>query len=265
VYAAREKLALAFWLGKVREELGADDPTVKALLAKDSPEQVAARLVDGTVLGDPAERMRLYKGGKAAVAASRDPMLAAVKAFDAAARKVRKVADDDVDGVTKAAHEKIAKARFALEGRSSYPDATFTLRLSYGAVKGYTSTVHGTKVPPFTSMGGAYDRATGQPPFDLPKSWLDAKRAVDPKVPFDFATTNDIIGGNSGSPMFNQKLEIVGLIFDGNIESLAGDFWYDEASNRAVAVSSEAIIHALAKIYHADRLVEELRPTKGHK
>jgi len=265
IYPAREKLALAFWLGKVREELGADDPTVRALLGKQSPMQVAERLVDGTKRGDQGERARLFKGGKAAVAASRDPMIAFVHLFDGAARKVRKINDDDVEGVTRAAHEKIAKARFALEGRSSYPDATFTPRLSYGAVKGYTSTAHGTKVAPFTYMGGAFDRATGQPPFDLPKSWLDAKRAVDPRTPFDVATTNDIIGGNSGSPMFDQNLQIVGLIFDGNIESLAGDFWYDEASNRAVAVTSAAILEALGKIYHADRLVQELRPAKGHK
>ncbi|MEO6772528.1 MAG: S46 family peptidase [Kofleriaceae bacterium] len=265
IYPAREKLALAFWLGKVREELGADDPTVRALLGKQTPQQVAERLVDATKLGDQAVRARLLAGGRAAVSASRDPMIAFVRLFDAAARKVRKINDDDVEGVTRAAHEKIAKARFALEGRSSYPDATFTPRLSYGAVKGYTSTVHGTKVAPFTYMGGAYDRATGEPPFALPKTWLEAKRAVNPRVPFDVATTNDIIGGNSGSPLFDQKLQIVGLIFDGNLESLAGDFWYDEASNRAVAVTSAAILEALGKIYHADRLVEELRSSKGHK
>ena len=259
IYAARDKLALAFWLGKLREELGVDDPTVKALLGKESPAHVAARLVDGSHLGDPAERMKLWKGGKAAIAASRDPMIAFVKLFDAAARKVRKTWDDDVEGVTRAAGEKIAKARFALEGRSSYPDATFTLRLSYGSVKGYSS-AKGTHVTPITYFGGAYDRATGAPPFQLPKTWLDAKTAIDPKVPLNLATTNDIIGGNSGSPMFNSKLEIVGLIFDGNIESLAGDFWYDESNNRAVAVSSEGIIHALARIYHADRIVDELRP-----
>jgi hypothetical protein len=265
VYAAREKVVVGWWLGKLREELGADDPTVKAVLGKDTPEVVAARLVDGTKLGDPAERLRLWKGGRGAIAASKDPMIALVRAFDPAARKVRKMWDDDVDGVAKSAGEKIAKARFALDGRSSYPDATFTARLSYGAVKGYTSTVHGTKVPPFTYFGGAYERATGAWPFELPKPWLDAKRAIDPHVQFDLVTTNDIIGGNSGSPLFNQKLEIVGLVFDGNIESLAGDFWFDETVNRTVAVSSEAIIHALAKVYHADRLVEELRPTKGKK
>jgi hypothetical protein len=262
IYAAREKLALAFWLGKLREELGADDPVVKSLLGKSSPEQVAARLVDGSKLVDPAERLRLWKGGKAAIAASNDPMIAFAKLFDAPARTIRKVYDDQVDGVEKAAGEKIAKAKFAIEGRSSYPDATFTLRLSYGAVKGYTSTMHGNKVAPFTYMGGAFARATGAPPFDLPPSWVAAQRAIDPKVPFDFATTNDIIGGNSGSPIFNQKLEITGLIFDGNIESLAGDFWYDEATNRSVGVTSEALIHALAKIYHADRIVAELRPAK---
>jgi Peptidase S46 len=263
VYTGREKLAI--WLGKVREELGADDPTVKAMLGKNSPMEVATQLVSLTKLTDPAERIRLYKGGKAAVGSSRDPLITFVRTFDAAARRLRKINDDEVEGVSKAAHEKIAKARFALEGRTSYPDATFTPRLTYGAVKGYYSTAHGTKVPPFTSMGGAFDRATGQEPFALPKTWLDAKNAIDPRVPFDFVSTNDIIGGNSGSPVFNQKLEIVGLVFDGNIEGLAGDFWYDESTNRAVSVDSEAIIHALAKIYHADRLVEELRPTKGHK
>lgn len=265
VYASRERLAIAFWLGKMREELGADDPTVKAVLGKESPEQVAARVVEGTKLLDEGEREKLWKGGKTAVAASKDPVIALVRAFDPAARRLRKQWDDDVEGVSKAASEKIAKARFAVEGRSSYPDATFTLRLSYGAVGGYSSSMHGTKVPAFTYFGGAYDRATGAAPFELPKSWLDAKKAVDPKVPLDFVTSNDIIGGNSGSPMFNQKLEIIGLVFDGNIESLAGDFWYDESSNRAVGVTSEAIIHALGKIYHADRLVEELRPTAKKK
>ena len=262
IYPAFEKLAVAFWLGKLREELGADDPTVKALLGKDSPEQAAARVVDGTKLLDPAERMRLWKGGRAAIASSYDPMIAFVKKFDAAARKVRKSWDDDVQGVTRAAHEKIARARFALQGRTSYPDATFTLRLSYGAVNGYTSTATGQKVAPFTYMGGAFDRATGQPPFELPKTWLDAKKAIDARVPFDFVTTNDIIGGNSGSPIFDKDLRIVGLVFDGNIESLAGDFWYDETANRAVGVTSAALIEALAHVYHADRLVTELQPKK---
>jgi peptidase S46-like protein len=260
VHASREKLAVAFWLGKLREALGPDDPTVRALLGKDSPEQVAARVVDGSKLGDPTERMRLWKGGKPAVQASKDPMIALARQFEPAARKVRKLWDDEVDGVLKASGERIAKARFAIEGRSRYPDATFTLRLSYGAVKGYTSTEHGNKVPPFTYFAGAYDRATGIPPFALPNSWLDAKRAVDGRTQLDFVTTNDITGGNSGSPMFNQRLEIVGLVFDGNIESLAGDFWYDESVNRSVGVSSEGLIQALSRIYHAERLVDELRP-----
>jgi hypothetical protein len=260
IYASREKLALAFWLGKLREELGADDPTVKALLGKDTPETVAARWVDGSKLGDPAERLRLWKGGKQAIAASKDPMIIAIRTMDPAARKVRKMWDDNVQGVVRAQTEKIAKAKFAINGRSSYPDATFTLRLSYGAVKGYTSSAHGTKVAPFTTFAGAFARATGAFPFALPASWLAAQKAIDGKVTLDFATTNDIIGGNSGSPVFDKDLQIVGLIFDGNVESLAGDFWYDESVNRAVAVSSEGLIHALSKIYKADRLVDELRP-----
>jgi len=262
VYPGRDKLALAFWLGKMREELGADDPTVKALLGKASPEQVATRLVDGSKLGDPAERMRLWKGGKAAVDASKDPMIAFVRQFDGAARKIRKTYEDEVQAIERSAGEKIAKAKFATEGRSSYPDATFTLRLSYGSVKGYTSSAHGTKVAPFTYFSGAYARATGAPPFDLPPTWLSAQRAVDPRITLDFATTNDIIGGNSGSPIFDKNLDIVGLIFDGNIESLAGDFWYDPATNRAVGVTSAGLIEALSKIYHADRIVAELRASK---
>ncbi len=259
-YGPREKLVLAFWLGKLREELGADDPTVKALLGKDTPETVAARWIDGTKLGDPAERLRLWKGGKQAIAASKDPLILAARTIDPASRKVRKMWDDNVQGVVRAQTEKIAKAKFAVEGRTTYPDATFTLRLSYGAVKGYTSTAHGNKVAPFTYFAGAFARATGAFPFELPASWLAAQKAIDGKVTLDFVTTNDIIGGNSGSPVFNKDLQIVGLIFDGNIESLAGDFWYDESVNRAVAVSSEGLIQALSKIYKADRLVDELRP-----
>nr|HEX4318357.1 S46 family peptidase [Kofleriaceae bacterium] len=262
LYPAFEKLEIAFWLGKLREELGADDATVKALLGKDSPEQAAARYVDGSKLLDATERTRLWKGGRSAVAASRDPMLELVRKIDAASRKVRKTYDDDVEGVTRAAHEKIARARFALQGRTSYPDATFTLRLSYGAVSGYTSTATGQRVAPFTYMGGAFDRATGQAPFALPKTWLDARSKIDGRVPFDFVTTNDIIGGNSGSPIFDKNLNIVGLVFDGNIESLAGDFWYDDTANRAVGVSSAALLEALAHVYHADRLVTELQPKK---
>ncbi len=261
-YASFDKLAIAYWLGKLREELGADDATVKALLGKDSPQQVAARVVDGSKLADPAERLRLWKGGRAMIAASKDPLIALVQKLDPAARKIRKTWDDDVEGATRAAHEKIARARFALQGRTSYPDATFTLRLSYGSVVGYTSTATGAKVPSFTYFGGAYDRATGAAPFALPQSWLAARNAIDPRTPFDFVTTNDIIGGNSGSPMFDQQLQIVGLVFDGNIESLAGDFWYDETANRSVGVTSIALTHALSRIYHADRLVAELLPKR---
>ena len=258
VYGAREELALAFWLGKLREELGADDPTVKALLGTDTPEVVAARWVTGTKLGDVAERTRLWKGGQAAIDASKDPVILAARLIDGPARKLRKQWDDDVDGVVHAASEKIARARFAVYGRTGYPDATFTPRLSFGAVKGYTSTAHGGKVAPFTTFAGAFAHATGTEPFALPASWLAARKAIVGTTKLDFVTTNDIIGGNSGSPVFNQKLEVVGLVFDGNIESLAGDYWFDEKVNRTVAVHSDALVHALARIYKADRIVKEL-------
>ncbi|HVV85328.1 MAG TPA: S46 family peptidase [Kofleriaceae bacterium] len=259
VYGAREQLILAFWLGKLREELGADDPTVRALLGKETPEAVAARWVASTKLADKDERIRLWKGGLTAIKASRDPIILAAKLIDAPARKLRKQWEDDVDGVVAAATEKIARARFAAEGKSGYPDATFTLRLSYGAVAGYTSTVHGTKVTPFTTFGGAFDRDTGAAPFALAPSWLAARAKLPMKTPLDFVTTNDIIGGNSGSPVFNKDLQIVGLVFDGNIESLAGDYWFDQATNRTVAVHSDALLTALGTIYHADRIVTELR------
>jgi hypothetical protein len=145
-----------------------------------------------------------------------------------------------------------------MEGQNNYPDATFTLRLSYGAVKGYDE--NGRHIHPITNFAGAFDRATGRPPFELPDSWVKAKPRLSLQTPFDFATTNDIIGGNSGSPVINQKGEIVGLIFDGNIQSLGGDYGFDEKVNRAVAVHSEALIHALDKIYGAERIVHELRP-----
>ena len=154
---------------------------------------------------------------------------------------------------------KIAKARFQLEGTSNYPDATFTLRLSYGSVEGYDE--NGRHVNPITFMGGSFERATGRDPFALPKSWIVAKDdgRLNLGTPFDLATSNDIIGGNSGSPLFSPKLEIVGLIFDGNIESLGGEYWFDPRVNRAISVSSPALIEALDHIYGASRIVGEIR------
>ena len=258
--AGYEKVRLAFWLTKVRERLGTDHPAVRRLLGKESPEELAARVVDGSRLSDPKVRRALWEGGAPAVAASQDPLLALARASDADARAIRKVHDDEVDAVEKKNQALVAEARFAAHGRSIYPDATFTLRLSYGQVKGWKA--NGREVAPFTALSGAYERATGRDPYALPQSWLAAKERLDLSTPFDFVTDNDIIGGNSGSPVFDRELRIVGLVFDGNLPSLGGDYGFDAAVNRTVAVHSSAILEALTRIYGADRLVSELAPDR---
>lgn len=260
IYDQFEIAKLTFSLTKLREDLGSDHPFVKKVLGKESPEEMAERLVKGTKLKDAAVRKQLWEGGKKAIDASKDPMIELVKSIDAEARALRKQYEDQVEAVIKKNEEKIAQARFAIYGTNTYPDATFTLRLSYGKVAGFEE--KGRKIAPFTYLGGVFDRATGREPFKLPQSWLSAKSRLNPKVPFNFTTTHDIIGGNSGSPVLNKNAEIVGLIFDGNIHSLGGAYGFDESLNRAVSVHSEVIIHALEKIYGAQRLVEELRPRK---
>ncbi len=258
IYPEFEKLLLTFSLTKLRERLGPDHPAVKKILGKESPAELAARAVDGTKLRDVAARKALWDGGEKAVAASSDPLVQLAKVVDPDARAVRKQFEDEVDAVIKKNHERIAEARFAVQGRSTYPDATFTLRLSYGAVEGWKE---GDRViEPFTTIAGAFERATGRDPFQLPDSWIAAKDKLNGKTRFNFSTTNDIIGGNSGSPVFNRNAEIVGLIFDGNIQSLGGDYGFDPATNRAVAVHSDALIEALTKVYGATRIVDELKP-----
>jgi hypothetical protein len=260
IYDEFEVFRLGWSLTKLREELGADDPFVKQVLGKESPDQMAARLVKGTKLKDPKARQKLFEGGAAAIDASTDPMIQLARLVDPEARAIRKKVEDEVEAPVKRAHELIAKARFAVEGTNTYPDATFTLRLSFGAVKGWDE--DGKPVAPYTNFAGTFDRHTGADPFALPKRWLDAKGKVDPATPMDFVTTNDIIGGNSGSPVINKDAQIVGLIFDGNIHSLGGDYGFDAKLNRAVAVDSRAILHALDKVYGAERLVQELRGGK---
>ncbi len=260
IYDEFEIFRLSWSLTKLREALGPDDPFVKQVLGKESPEQLAVRVVKGSKLKDPKVRRQLFEGGAAAIEASRDPMIQLAKLVDPEARAIRKKMEDEVEAPVKRAHEQIAKARFAVEGTNSYPDATFTLRLSYGSVKGWEE--EGKPVPPYTTFAGAYERHTGAEPFALPKSWLDAKSKVDLATPMNFVTTNDIIGGNSGSPVINRDAQIVGLIFDGNIHSLGGDYGFDAKLNRSVAVDSRAIAHALEKVYGADRLAQELRGGK---
>ena len=262
-----EVVRLSFALTKMREDLGPDHPAVKKIFGTKAPEELAASLVKNTKVGQltvsadgkiSGLRNELFTGGKAKIDASKDPMIEFVRTFDADARAIRAKFEAEVDGPLKKQQELLAKARFEVYGTSIYPDATFSLRLSYGSVKGYRSAL-GQDVKPVTVLAGAFERNTGADPFALPKSWLDAKSKLALETPFNVATTNDIIGGNSGSPMFNQKGEIVGLIFDGNIESLGGDYGFDEANNRAIAVHSAALVEALDKIYGQKRLVDELK------
>ena len=256
VYPELDKATLTFTLTKLRENLGPDDAFVKKVFGSKSPKQLAEELVDGSKLADLDKRKALLDADPATIAADPDPMLAFFRLIDPDLRAVRKDYEDNVDAPLQKAHAEIAKARFKAEGTSVYPDATFTLRISYGAIKGYDQAKG--HVDPLTRIGGAFTRATGAAPFALPQSWLEAKDKLDLGKVFDIASTNDIIGGNSGSPLINKKGEVVGLIFDGNIQSLGGDFGYDGATNRAVSVSTGALKEALDKIYHADRIVKEL-------
>ena len=251
-----ETLTLGFSLDKLREVLGPDDDIVHRVLGRESPATLADRLVKSTKLADPAVRKALWEGGAAAVDASQDPMIVLARAVDPDARAVRKIYEDEVQAQTVAGQAKIAKARFAVLGTKVYPDATFTLRLSYGDVQGWVE--KGQQVEPFTKLGRLYERATGEDPFRVTQRWLDARSKLDMNMPFDFATTNDIVGGNSGSPMLNAKGEIVGLAFDGNIHSISGSYWFDERMNRSIGVHPAYIRTALEKIYDAKALLAEI-------
>jgi len=251
-----EQLTLEFWLSKSRELLTADDPDTRLLLGNESPEALSARLVAGTKLGDPAVRKALWDGGAAAIAASDDPMIRFMLKIDPEARRIRAAYEDQVTGPATRASEAIAQARFAVLGDSVYPDGTFTLRLTYGAVAGWTW--RGKTTAPFTRFAGLYERATGAPPFDLDPRWVAARPKLDPNLIFNLATTDDIIGGNSGSPLLDAKGDVIGVAFDGNILSLGGDYAYDGAVNRAVALSAQAIDAALRNVYGADALAREL-------
>jgi len=253
IYPELEEVKAIFWLTKLREFLGPDDPVVRRVLGRESPESLARAAVNGSKLADVDFRRRLWKDG---VGACDDPMIELARRFDEAARAVRKRYEDEVESVEKKNAELIAQARFAVEGMDTYPDATFTLRLTYGSVKGYDE--FDRHVTPVTRLKGLYERATGKFPYELPPRWIEGKDRLDMDTPVNFASTCDIVGGNSGSPVVNRKAEVVGLIFDGNIQSLGGAFWFDESINRAVAVETPFIIEALQKIYGAKGLIKEL-------
>ncbi|MBA3881229.1 MAG: S46 family peptidase [Chthoniobacterales bacterium] len=253
-----EQVTLADSLTDMATAFGFEDPLVRQVLAGKSPADRAAELVTGTKLGDPAFRRQLYSGDPPAIASANDPMLELARLVDAPARAARKTFEAQ-DETKQQAYAEIAKARFAIEGTSSYPDATFTLRLSYGPVLGYEE--NGKQIAPLTTFAGLYQRAAehnNQPPFDLPKRWIERKGKLNMSTPFNFVSTADIIGGNSGSPVTNKANEFVGIIFDGNIQSLVLDCIYAEKQARAVSVDSAAISEALRKIYDAGALADEI-------
>jgi len=256
IYADVEAMTLSFSLQRMREWLGSDYPLVSTLFDKESPDALAIRLVGETKLDDPAVRKQLWQGGKAAVDASHDPMLELARSLDGESRSVRRQFDDDVEAPIAAASEKIAAARFKAFGTRVYPDATFTLRLNYGKVQGWME--NGRLVDPLTHLDRAFERATGSSPFKIPDSWLAVKDQLDMRTPFCIATNSDIVGGNSGSPLIDSKGRIVGLIFDGNIHSISGDYWFDAARNRAIAVHPAIIREALDKVYGAKSLLAEI-------
>lgn len=250
---------LADSLGMMVELAGVDHPLVKKILAGKSPTARATELVRGSKINQLSERKKLYEGGKDAIAASNDPMVALAKLVDDEARKVRKAYEEKVEEPQRQAYGKIAKARFAVQGTGVYPDATFTLRLAFGPIKGFEE--NGQMVPPYTTLNGAFERSKAQgnvEPFQLPESWIKAKDKMKLDTPFNFVSTADIIGGNSGSPVVDRKGEFVGIIFDGNIQSLVLDYAYSDVVARAVSVDCRGIMESLKSVYSATDLVNEI-------
>lgn len=259
LYPALEIDRLESGLTALAEWLGADDPLVVKSLGGKSPRGRAEELVLKTKLMDVEERRRVAAGGAGAIAASGDPLIAFARDLDPEIRKLRKRYEDEVEAVERDAYAEIAAAKFAAEGDKVYPDATFTLRLSYGAIVGWEE--GGRQIEPYTTMGGMFERSKerkGEFPFGIPESWQKARKKLNLSTPYNFVCTADIIGGNSGSPVINTDGEVIGLIFDGNIHSLVGNFVFDERTNRAVSVDSRAMIEAMRKIYGAGKLADEI-------
>ena len=247
--------SLSHWI-----EVAPNDPLVRQVLNGKSPSERASELVRGTKLKDPAYRKQLGEGGKAAVDAAKDPMIEVARLVDTRARELRKEYETNVDEQLTQAYAKIANAMFQTSGGETYPDATFTLRLSFGTVKGYEE--NGKHIPWDTTIGGTFGHSAehdNKPPFDLPKTWLSKKAELQSdKTPYDFVFTADIIGGNSGSPVVNRANEFVGIVFDGNLQSLPWDYQFDDRQGRSLAVHSAGILDALRKVYKADDVVKEL-------
>ncbi len=259
-YPGFNRLQLRFSLTHLFDILGPDAPISRRIFAHADPAAVARRAVDGTRIATLSVRKALWHGGELAIRKSQDPMIALAREVLPFYLTIRQRFDDQIKAPLVINTAKIARARFALSGTAISPDATFTERLSYGVVAGWKK--QGRAIAPFTRVKGLYRHATGYPPFALAESWLKARSALDPETPMNLVSSNDIVGGNSGSPLINRRAELVGLIFDGNPQSLGGAFWYDGSVNRAVAVDSAVILAGLKRVYHARRLVRELEWNK---
>jgi hypothetical protein len=258
IYEDLERMQLADELARLIDDRGGNDPLVVAALAGKSPKQRAAEIIAGTKLMQVAERKKLAEGGSGAIAESKDPMILLAIAMEPEYRKMHDVMDA-IEEQERQAYAKVTEAKFAVGGDSVYPDATFTLRLAYGKVLGYET--DGKKIPAWTTLGGAFEHEAlhlTKDPWVLPKSWKEAKGKLKSDTPFNFVCTADIIGGNSGSPVVSKEGAMVGIIFDGNIESLTADFYYTEKVSRAVAVHIAGVLESLRTIYNAPHLAEEM-------
>ncbi|HEU0124470.1 MAG TPA: S46 family peptidase [Bryobacteraceae bacterium] len=256
VYPALEEIVLAEWMKRLTEKLGATHPMVQKILAGRGPEAAAKYYVSGTKLTDVMERKRLAASAEA-TAASKDTMIQLARLMDANGRALYKRFQDKVEAVQASSASRIAQARFAVYGSNEYPDATFTLRLTYAPIRGYTN-AEGKKVPWATDFLGLYARATGKEPFALPPSWLKPQGPLQKKTPYNFVSTADTHGGNSGSPTVNTKGELVGILFDGNIEGLPNQYLYRDKTERSVHVASQGIVEALRNVYRATGILQEI-------
>lgn len=258
IYHDLEQVKMSDSLGLLAERRGGDDALVQAALGGTSPDARAAELIGGTRLHDVEVRERLAEGGLPAIRASDDPLIELALLMEDEVRRLREI-NDELDEIERQAYAQITQARFATEGTSAYPDATFTLRLAFGTVSGYVEDHRW--IPPWTTISGAFAHARrhqNKDPWELPESWLEAKDQLNPATPFNFVSTADITGGNSGSPVLNRNKELVGVIFDGNIHSLTGDYYYSDRQSRAVSVHSAVVLEALGGVYHANRVLAEL-------
>ena len=253
--AALEKLNLAFSLTQLREALGPDDALVRKVLGRKSPQQRAAELIEGTKLNNADFAGGLANGASEAIDKSADPMIVFAREIDADLSAVEIAYAHEVEQPMARHLRLVARAAFQTYGHAVYPDASYSPRISYGSVAGYRA--GGQKIAPIVRLGALFDRATDAEPYQLPANWLAAKANLDMKLSLNFVTTNDVIGGNSGSPVITKAGDIAGVLFDINYPALGGYFAYDAAANRAIGVSIGAIREALSKVYHADRLVAE--------